>query len=817
VVDGWEPANELERRLLDAMQRQDQETYFAELARAELLLPVPVDAAGRPVDGWATWAHEGRTYLLAFTSPAALGQILGQYAGDSVPSRLADIASRWPDPTWWLAVDFGLPIAGYLPESFVTQLAASTPPAPASRPTDTRQGAGAATAEPAEAEADLWQPASNTEPEAWAPPAAGRPAPAPDTAGEPTRWDAGTATEQPTGTAEATAPGQAVEAAGTEEWPAGGWDSRSTGPWSEPSGDAPPSTWRPASTLSAGAVPAEEVLAAPPADDVTEVVRPVDEVAAADVLAEEATAPSDQDFQPANDTEQALLTAARVGDNRSFLDALLTSYALLPVPPDAPTDAPVSAPAFPWPAIQRGGGVQVPVFTSPERMTERVGETQFVVAPFIQVVEHWPNHDWALALNPDTAIGATLSGDRIRELADWSREQQLAERLGIHQPPPNTPAPFDQPTPDQPPIPEPTPTFDQPPYTPTPPEQPEQPDQSEEEAAAQPWGETAQPSEEAAQPPEEAAQPSEEAAHPPDATEQPEQGAERIEEEAPAPEGEAEQPTQEPEPPEETDQQSEPPEETDQAEEEADQVEASEEEAEPEQGSEAPEEAERPAEDHETGAPVAAAETPAAEAVPVADEAGTPEEPPVAEQAEQAGETEDTSASGEVAGPVDMPVGAEEGVPGEWPPVPVVAVGGGEQEERAVPEPAPLTFPVVLQKLLPAGHEAFYLERHFDQVSGYLHRVEDTARYAGPATLRSAVGEASPGGPCHLLRWPVERSELVPVLGASFAVGDPALTEYRVATMRLPHGAELYRIGEDGSQVVLAVYDADHHRWHRLV
>jgi hypothetical protein len=155
----------------------------------------------------------------------------------------------------------------------------------------------------------------------------------------------------------------------------------------------------------------------------------------------------------------------------------------------------------------------------------------------------------------------------------------------------------------------------------------------------------------------------------------------------------------------------------------------------------------------------------------------------------------------------------------EWPPVRGTGQGDGDVAERT-PEPAKLTYPVVLQKVLPPGHENFYLERHFDQVGGYLHRVEDTARYAGPGTLRAALGETGgptgSTGPCHVLRWTVERPGLLPVLAASYAAGDPALTEYRVATMHLPHGTELYRIGEDGGLTVLAVYDADHHRWHRL-
>ncbi|MGA8112311.1 MAG: SseB family protein, partial [Actinocatenispora sp.] len=123
MADGWEPANELEQRLLDAMQRGEQDRYFQVLNETALLLPVPMDANGQPAPGgWATWAYEGRTYLLAFTSQQAMVATLGQYAGEFRTAHLADISANWPDESWWLAIDFGLPIAGYLPAAFVSQI-----------------------------------------------------------------------------------------------------------------------------------------------------------------------------------------------------------------------------------------------------------------------------------------------------------------------------------------------------------------------------------------------------------------------------------------------------------------------------------------------------------------------------------------------------------------------------------------------------------------------------------------------------------------------------------------------------------------------
>ncbi len=122
----------------------------------------------------------------------------------------------------------------------------------------------------------------------------------------------------------------------------------------------------------------------------------------------------------------------------------------------------------------------------------------------------------------------------------------------------------------------------------------------------------------------------------------------------------------------------------------------------------------------------------------------------------------------------------------------------------------------MLQKTLPDEQVAFYLERHFDRVGGYVHQVS-----AGPvrsADLRHATGlGGDPDAPVHTVRWAVESARLVPLVGAARSETDPELVEYRIATTRLPHGTELYRIDPDGTATVLAVFNADHHRWHPLV
>src|SRR5215470_17568934 len=123
-VTEWEPATEAEVAMRDALRVADQERYFRILARTELLLPVSADAlAGRAPMGWGTWSSGGRTHVLAFTSTEAMRICLAEHAGSARRVPYHELAAAWPNHEWWLAVNPGLPIEGYLPPWFVGQLA----------------------------------------------------------------------------------------------------------------------------------------------------------------------------------------------------------------------------------------------------------------------------------------------------------------------------------------------------------------------------------------------------------------------------------------------------------------------------------------------------------------------------------------------------------------------------------------------------------------------------------------------------------------------------------------------------------------------
>ncbi|MEH1167844.1 SseB family protein [Micromonospora sp. CPCC 205539] len=119
----WEPATEAEVAMRDALRANDQELYFRLLSRSDLLLPVSTPALpGQASPGWGTWTTGGRTHVLAFTSTAALRACLGDHAGTSRRVPFTDLAVGWPNHEWWLAVNPGLPVEGYLPAWFVSQL-----------------------------------------------------------------------------------------------------------------------------------------------------------------------------------------------------------------------------------------------------------------------------------------------------------------------------------------------------------------------------------------------------------------------------------------------------------------------------------------------------------------------------------------------------------------------------------------------------------------------------------------------------------------------------------------------------------------------
>jgi hypothetical protein len=154
----------------------------------------------------------------------------------------------------------------------------------------------------------------------------------------------------------------------------------------------------------------------------------------------------------------------------------------------------------------------------------------------------------------------------------------------------------------------------------------------------------------------------------------------------------------------------------------------------------------------------------------------------------------------------------------------------------------------VMQKTVAPAQVAFYMERGYDRVSGFVHRATEVAHLRTPAQLRAALGLSYAGSPfgtdddqIYVLRWPAYRPSLYripyggqtetamramegwviqrgPFRGNGFAPGDSAdvIAEFKVDSVRLPHGAQLWRMGADGSEQLVGLLDADGPKWQRV-
>ncbi|MGP4029658.1 SseB family protein [Actinomadura sp. 3N407] len=173
------------------------------------------------------------------------------------------------------------------------------------------------------------------------------------------------------------------------------------------------------------------------------------------------------------------------------------------------------------------------------------------------------------------------------------------------------------------------------------------------------------------------------------------------------------------------------------------------------------------------------------------------------------------------------------------------------------PEPAPqmppdlddrVSSPSIMQKVVPHGHVAWYLEQGYDRVGGFVHSTGDVAELQTPVQLYEALGLLYEGSSfssgdegVYVIRWPAycpdlyripfggrdeeERAtwgeagwviERPPFTGSGFAPGSAgSIREYKVDSVRLPYGAEMYYLGRDRSERFVAMYDPDRLAWLR--
>jgi type III secretion system (T3SS) SseB-like protein len=359
---------------------------------------------------------------------------------------LADMARTWPDQEWWLALNSGLPIEGYLPAWFIGQLTAGIAPVPGETPPQDAAGVPAAEAMPQAHVADALPP--------QAPPAPQAPV---SEAAPPPMADVAPAPQPPVGEAP---PAPLPDAApnGVHPGPAPHEESFETtvhdGFPPVPAQDAPPSEAvppAPAEPMPVAPLAAEPVSAEPvPAEPLPAEPLPVEPLPAEPVPAQVAVAPEpaqapappdgpmplegpidvdaspvtlhftpDAEFTPLDEEERSLADAAARGDRQEFLRILLSVRQIwVPVVEGGDMMLAPGRPGFQWYVDDSSGRPVVPIYTGPGRMRDAMGGHPFVLSDLAKVLRFWPDPALELVINGGTAIGASIPGDRVTPMAE---------------------------------------------------------------------------------------------------------------------------------------------------------------------------------------------------------------------------------------------------------------------------------------------------------------------------------------------------------------------------------------------------------------
>lgn len=250
---------------------------------------------------------------------------------------------------------------------------------------------------------------------------------------------------------------------------------------------------------------------------------------------------------------------------------------------------------------------------------------------------------------------------------------------------------------------------------------------------------------------------------------------------------------------------------------------------------------------HQQPAPQANAPAPPADAPPSDAPVPTPAPAP-------APEPEPSPAPAPTPEPVQAPAPAD-GSPEPADPRPLPAPAqvrepAGPPQVAPLPEPDTerVAEPTIMQKVVSHRHVDWYLEQGYDRVGGFVHPTSDVAELQTPIQLYEALGllyedsAFQPGDEgVHVIRWPAYCPDLyripfggqteeelaswgdagwvierAPFHGSGFAPGSAgSIREYKVDSVRLPYGAEMYYLGLDRSERFVAMYDPDRLAWLR--
>ncbi|MFG2042851.1 SseB family protein [Dactylosporangium sp. NPDC048998] len=124
VQPAWLPGNEVEAELVTALAADDRQEFFRIIRDAPWYLPAFPDEPG----GQRFLTHDllDATYLLVFTSEQSLAGAVGGLVTAYTVTGHDELAVRWPDPAWRLAVNPGTPVDAWVTLPALAEAAAGS-------------------------------------------------------------------------------------------------------------------------------------------------------------------------------------------------------------------------------------------------------------------------------------------------------------------------------------------------------------------------------------------------------------------------------------------------------------------------------------------------------------------------------------------------------------------------------------------------------------------------------------------------------------------------------------------------------------------
>jgi SseB protein N-terminal domain len=124
-VQAWRPANPFEERLLQASTADDADEVAALLQGSQLCLPLTAAAAvGDEAPVWPIVSAADRTWIITYTSIESMHLGSGGALEHARATSLPELAAVWPDHSWGLVINPGLPTQVTLDAAALARLAA---------------------------------------------------------------------------------------------------------------------------------------------------------------------------------------------------------------------------------------------------------------------------------------------------------------------------------------------------------------------------------------------------------------------------------------------------------------------------------------------------------------------------------------------------------------------------------------------------------------------------------------------------------------------------------------------------------------------